>query len=176
MVFKLPKKEVMISPESGKEVIKKELPLIPKLPGVYRMLNHKNEILYVGKAKNLPNRLKSYVAEKNHIIRTERMLSQTKKLEITTTSNESEALLLGTGEARSFVDLGRAVFKALNVKDEKFVWIDMPDSLKNQYQYFTEANITKLREKAHYTKKLHSLEDGVYDYVVNYLNQEDSYL
>ena len=84
----------MISSEIGKEVIKKELPLVPKLPGVYRMLNEKNEILYVGKAKNLPNRLKSYVSEKNHIIRTERMLSQTRKLEITTTSNESEALLL----------------------------------------------------------------------------------
>ena len=84
----------MISSEIGKEVIKKELPLIPKLPGVYRMLNDKGEILYVGKAKNLPNRLKSYIAEKIHIIRTERMLSQTKKLEITTTSNESEALLL----------------------------------------------------------------------------------
>ncbi len=84
----------MLSSETGKEVIKKELPLMPKLPGVYRMLNFKNEILYVGKAKNLTNRLKSYVSEKNHIIRTERMLSQTKKLEITTTSNESEALLL----------------------------------------------------------------------------------
>ena len=79
MVYKLPKKEVMISSEIGKEVIKKELPLIPKLPGVYRMLNDKGEILYVGKAKNLPNRLKSYISEKNHIIRTERMLSQTKK-------------------------------------------------------------------------------------------------
>ncbi len=84
----------MISSEIGKEVIKKELSLIPKMPGVYRMLNDKGDILYVGKAKNLPNRLKSYVAEKNHIIRTERMLSQTRKLEITTTSNESEALLL----------------------------------------------------------------------------------
>ena len=84
----------MISSDIGKEVIKKELTLIPKLPGVYRMLNEKGDILYVGKAKNLPNRLKSYIAEKNHIIRTERMLSQTRKLEITTTSNESEALLL----------------------------------------------------------------------------------
>ena len=80
--------------EVGKEVIKKELPVIPKLPGIYRMLNEKNEILYIGKAKNIPNRLKSYVSEKNHIIRTERMLSQTRKIEITTTSNESEALLL----------------------------------------------------------------------------------
>ncbi len=94
MVYRFLKKEAMLSSDTGKEVIKKELVLMPKLPGVYRMLNSKNEILYVGKAKNLTNRLKSYVSEKNHIIRTERMLSQTKKLEITTTSNESEALLL----------------------------------------------------------------------------------
>ena len=84
----------MISSDIGKEVIKKELPLIPKLPGVYKMLSDKDQILYVGKAKNLPNRLKSYVSEKNHVIKTERMLSQTRKIEITTTSNESEALLL----------------------------------------------------------------------------------
>ena len=67
----------MISSDIGKEAIKKELPLIPKLPGVYRMLNSKNEILYVGKAKNLPNRLKSYVSEKNHVIRTESCLLYT---------------------------------------------------------------------------------------------------
>ncbi len=84
----------MKSSEIGKQVIKKELSLIPKSPGVYKMLNHKGDILYVGKAKNLPNRLQSYINEKNHIIRTERMLSQTYKLEITTTTNESEALLL----------------------------------------------------------------------------------
>ena len=58
----------MISSKIGKKVIKKELPLIPKLPGVYRMLNAKNEILYVGKAKNLPNRLKSYVSEKTTLL------------------------------------------------------------------------------------------------------------
>ena len=84
----------MANSDTGKDIIKKEIPLIAKLPGVYKMLNEKNEVLYVGKAKNLPNRLKSYVSEKNHIIRTERMLSQTRKLEVTTTSNESEALLL----------------------------------------------------------------------------------
>ena len=77
MVFKLPKKEVMKSSELGKEVIKKELPLIPKSPGVYRMLNHKDDIFMLAKQKIFPIDLKSYVAEKNHIIRTERMLSQT---------------------------------------------------------------------------------------------------
>ena len=94
MEFKFLKKEAMKSSELGKDVIKKELHLIPKSPGVYRMINHKDDVLYIGKAKNLPNRLKSYVSEKNHIIRTERMLAQTHKIEITTTSNESEALLL----------------------------------------------------------------------------------
>jgi len=109
----------MIISDIGKEVIKKELPLIPKLPGVYRMINSKNEILYVGKAKNLPNRLKSYVSEKNHIIRTERMLSQTKKIEITTTSNESEALLL---EA-NLIKKHRPKFNILLKDDKSFPYI-----------------------------------------------------
>ena len=113
----------MISSEIGKEVIKKELPLIPKLPGVYRMLNHKNEILYVGKAKNLPNRLKSYVSEKNHVIRTERMLSQTKKLEITTTSNESEALLLEANLIKKF----KPKFNILLKDDKSFPYIFISD-------------------------------------------------
>ena len=78
----------------GKKVIKDKIPLLPKNPGVYRMLGAKKEILYIGKAKNIPNRLKNYVSDNNLAIRTERMLSLTKHLEITTTTNESEALLL----------------------------------------------------------------------------------
>ena len=108
-----------MSSETGKEVIKKELALIPKLPGVYRMLNEKGDILYVGKAKNLPNRLKSYVAEKNHIIRTERMLSQTRKLEITTTSNESEALLLEANLIKKY----KPKFNILLRDDKSFPFI-----------------------------------------------------
>jgi len=109
----------MVSLLTGQEVIKKELPLIPKLPGVYRMLNAKGEILYVGKAKNLPNRLKSYISEKNHIIRTERMLSQTEKLEITTTTNESEALLL---EA-NLIKKHKPKFNILLKDDKSFPYI-----------------------------------------------------
>ena len=109
----------MVSSDIGKQVIKKEIPLVPKLPGVYRMLNAKNEVLYVGKAKNLPNRLKSYVSEKNHIIRTERMLSQTAKLEITTTSNESEALLLEANLIKKF----KPRFNILLRDDKSFPFI-----------------------------------------------------
>jgi excinuclease ABC subunit C len=133
---KLPKKEVMKSSELGKDVIRKELPLIPKSPGVYRMLDHKDVILYVGKAKNLPNRLKSYVAEKNHIIRTARMLSQTFKLEITTTANESEALLL---EA-NLIKKHKPKFNILLKDDKSFPFVFI--SNKDQW-----AQVTKHRGK-----------------------------
>ncbi len=106
----------MISSDIGKEVIK----------NVYRMLNSKGEILYVGKAKNLPNRLKSYVSEKNHIIRTERMLSQTKRLEITTTSNESEALLLEANLIKKF----KPKFNILLRDDKSFPFIFIGDKDK----------------------------------------------
>ena len=78
----------------GKKVIKDKIPLISRNPGVYRMISSTGEILYIGKAKNIPNRLKSYVSDTSLPIRTERMLSLTHSLETTTTNNESEALLL----------------------------------------------------------------------------------
>ena len=83
-----------MSIEKGKDIIRKKIVNLTNNPGVYKMLSDKNEILYVGKAKNIPNRLKSYVSESYLPIRTERMLSLTRKLETTTTTNESEALLL----------------------------------------------------------------------------------
>ena len=83
-----------MSIEKGKEIIRKKIVNLTNNPGVYKMLTDKNEILYVGKAKNIPNRLKSYVSDSHLPIRTERMLSLTRKLETTTTTNESEALLL----------------------------------------------------------------------------------
>jgi len=83
---------------------------------------------------------------------------------------------LGSGRARSFSDLGRAVFKALQIKKEKFEWIEMPLQLRNQYQYFTEANLDELRRRTGYKGKMSSLEEGIMDYVSNYLQKEDQYL
>ena len=80
--------------ELGKKIIKDKIPLISRNAGVYKMISSSGEILYIGKAKNIPNRLKSYVSDSNLPIRTERMLSLTHSLETTTTNNESEALLL----------------------------------------------------------------------------------
>lgn len=82
---------------------------------------------------------------------------------------------LGTGEARSFADLGRAVFQSLN-KESQFNWIEMPDNIKNQYQYYTKADLKRLREDAGYKAEFTKLEEGVKDYVCNYLNAEDPYL
>ena len=60
--------------QKGKEIIRQKIPNLTKSPGVYKMLGEKNEILYVGKARNIPNRLTSYVADSHLPIRTERML------------------------------------------------------------------------------------------------------
>jgi excinuclease ABC subunit C len=80
--------------ELGKKVIRDKIPLITRNAGVYKMISSSGEILYIGKAKNIPSRLKSYASDSNLPIRTERMLSLTYSLETTTTNNESEALLL----------------------------------------------------------------------------------
>ena len=80
---------------------------------------------------------------------------------------------IGTGKARSFYDLAKATWNALG-KQEKIGFKDMPVELRGKYQYFTEADLTKLR-LAGYTKPMTSLEDGVREYVQNYLNKEDMY-
>ncbi len=80
---------------------------------------------------------------------------------------------IGTGEARTWNDLVAAVFVAMR-KKPNIKYIDMPDSIRNQYQYFTQADISKLRT-AGYDKQTTPLEDAIKDYVQNYL-QEDGYL
>jgi ADP-L-glycero-D-manno-heptose 6-epimerase len=97
-------------------------------------------------------------------------LYQTRRLAVSGVFN------LGSGKARTFIDLGRAVFKALAEKKEKFDWIDMPEQLQGQYQYFTEANLDELRRRTGYKGKMTSLEEGVADYVGNYLLKNDTYL
>lgn len=75
---------------------------------------------------------------------------------------------VGTGKARTFYDLASFTFKALN-KEPKISFIDTPIDIRDKYQYFTEASMHKLRD-AGYKKPFHSLEEGVTDYVRNYLN------
>lgn len=74
---------------------------------------------------------------------------------------------LGTGKARSFYDLAKNTFLAQGL-DPKIDFIDTPIDIRDKYQYFTEANMSKLKN-AGYTKDFYSLEDGINDYVKNYL-------
>ena len=87
---------------------------------------------------------------------------------------------LGTGKERAFYDLTFSAIKAAEKEKEvkgkdviKFV--PMPEDLRGRYQYYTKADMEKLK-KAGYMEEFYSLEDGVKDYVENYLIQEDSYL
>jgi len=80
---------------------------------------------------------------------------------------------IGTGKARSWNDMVKAVFAAMDKKPD-IEYINMPDSIRNQYQYFTQADIKKLH-KAGYNKDTTTLEDAIKDYVQNYL-QKDGYL
>lgn len=74
---------------------------------------------------------------------------------------------LGSGKARTFLDLALATFKALD-KEPNIEFIDTPIDIRDKYQYFTEANMAKLIN-AGYNKPFTSLEEGVTDYVKNYL-------
>lgn len=80
---------------------------------------------------------------------------------------------IGTGEARSFKDLATSVMTSM-AREPDITYIDMPKDLQGKYQYFTQADMQKLRD-AGYQKPFSSLEDGVKDYVQNYLMQEDQY-
>jgi ADP-L-glycero-D-manno-heptose 6-epimerase len=73
----------------------------------------------------------------------------------------------GTGQARTWVDLGRAIFAAMEL-EPKIKMIEMPDALRDRYQYHTQADATKLR-KCGFTQPFMSVEEGVDDYVRNYL-------
>jgi ADP-L-glycero-D-manno-heptose 6-epimerase len=81
---------------------------------------------------------------------------------------------LGTGKARTWNDLISAVFAAMGLKTN-IEYIEMPEALRNQYQYFTEAKMDKLKNVGNLSKP-GSLEDSVKDYVQNYLMKEDAYL
>lgn len=77
---------------------------------------------------------------------------------------------LGTGEARTFNDLAKSTFKAMNIP-ENIEYIDTPEDIRDKYQYFTQADMNKLKSIG-YTKPFTSLEQGVGDYVANYLKKD----
>ncbi len=81
---------------------------------------------------------------------------------------------VGTGIARSFYDLAVAVFRAMG-REEDIEYIEMPESIRDKYQYLTRAEMGKLYRLG-YNKRILSLEEAVEDYVKNYLSTQDPYL
>jgi len=81
---------------------------------------------------------------------------------------------VGTGKARSFADLARAVFKAMG-RQPDIRYVDTPPAIRDKYQYFTQANMARLR-KAGYGEPFTELEQGVTRYVRDYLLKDDPYL
>jgi ADP-L-glycero-D-manno-heptose 6-epimerase len=79
----------------------------------------------------------------------------------------------GTGKARTFKDLATAIFTSMNLKPD-IDYIDTPEDIREKYQYFTEADMSKLR-KAGYNENFFSLEEGVDTYVKNFLLQHTYY-
>jgi excinuclease ABC subunit C len=122
--------------EQGKEIIKSKIQFLSNGPGVYKMLDDKNTIIYVGKAKNLPNRLNSYITSSYLPIRTERMISSTKNLEFIATQNEAEALLL---EA-NLIKKNQPRYNILLKDDKSFPYIQLTKS-------HSFPQITKFRGK-----------------------------
>lgn len=84
---------------------------------------------------------------------------------------ESGLYNLGTGQARAFLHLAQATFAALNL-EPNIEFIPTPEDIRDKYQYFTEANMNKLRA-AGYKDEFNSLEEGVKDYVQNYLSKDE---
>ncbi len=80
---------------------------------------------------------------------------------------------LGTGKARSFEDLVKSTYAGLDM-EPVIQYIDMPEDIRDKYQYFTEANMSKLR-RAGYMQEFYTLEKGVDDYVRNYLSPAKYY-
>jgi len=80
---------------------------------------------------------------------------------------------LGTGQARSFLDLADNTFKGMD-KNVEIAFKDTPEDIREKYQYFTEANIDKLRNIG-YVEEFYTLEEGVDDYVRNYLRSAAYY-
>ena len=79
----------------------------------------------------------------------------------------------GTGQARSFADLAAAVYRALG-REPQIEYVDTPAEIRDKYQYFTEARMERLRA-AGFTRAADPLEDGVRDYVQNFLAAADPY-
>ena len=106
-------------PLKGAELLRKLAPTLPNEPGVYRMLDARGEVLYVGKAKSLRKRVPAYAKADSLPVRLRRLVALTRGLEVVTTANEVEALLLEANLIKRF----RPRYNVLLRDDKSFPYI-----------------------------------------------------
>ncbi|MFB0992373.1 MAG: excinuclease ABC subunit UvrC [Rhodospirillales bacterium] len=125
---------MQVSEQRGVPVIEGHLKTLPSSPGVYRMINSKGDILYVGKAKNLKKRVVAYTTPERQSNRIRRMISETASMEFVTTHTEAEALLLESNLIKRY----RPKYNILLRDDKSFPFIlvtaghDFPQILKHR--------------------------------------------
>lgn len=110
--------------EQGKKIFRDKSNLLSNSPGVYQVFDSKKDVIYVGKAKNLPHRLLNYTSNNHQAIRTERMIASTSNIEVITTSNEAEALLLEANLIKKF----KPKYNVLLKDDKSFPYIQIRKS------------------------------------------------
>ena len=126
--------DIQVSEQRGVPVIEGHLKTLPSSPGVYRMINSKGDILYVGKAKNLKKRVVAYTTLERQSNRIRRMISETASMEFVTTHTEAEALLLESNLIKRY----RPKYNILLRDDKSFPFIlvtaghDFPQILKHR--------------------------------------------
>ncbi|GBD40835.1 UvrABC system protein C [bacterium HR39] len=103
----------------GAELIRSLLPTLPDLPGVYRMIGARGEVLYVGKAKSLRRRVAAYARPDALPARLRRMVALTRHMEFVTTGSETEALLLEANLIKRY----RPAFNIVLRDDKSFPFI-----------------------------------------------------
>ncbi len=105
--------------DAGVKAIRNVLKTLPVRPGVYRMQDAKGDVLYVGKARALKNRVTNYTQVTKLPKRLQRMVSQTRSMTIVTTRTEAEALLLEAQLIKRF----RPAYNVLLRDDKSFPFI-----------------------------------------------------
>lgn len=160
--------------QRGIDVIRSYVKTLPNQPGVYRMLNSRDDVLYVGKAKSLRNRVTSYTQPEKMPLRLQRMVAETVKMEFVTTRSEVEALLLESNLIKKFLPRYNILLK----DNKSFVYIyiqgthDFPLITKHRgeqkqkgWYYGPFASVTAVNEtivSLHKVFRLRSCSDSVF--------------